>query len=211
MGSSRWGIRGRADLSVVPTAGNRAPCSLITSSASSCGFLAPDRADQVEAAGDGPPRAAQPLGDLVGGVALHPIEGDSAGAARPRGERAAAASPRRPWPRTRASAPARPDGRGVVSLRLESPSGPECARSTRLKAPPRFRARRRSVWAEAFLAVITTSSFQRSSRSPSSVNRPRASPAQKLSKALRAASSSSSTPPVRLASRFRARRTSRSK
>src|SRR5208337_1216436 len=40
----------------------------------SCRFIAPKLADQVKTAGDRAPGAAETFGDLVGGVAFHPIE-----------------------------------------------------------------------------------------------------------------------------------------
>jgi len=102
----------------------------------------------------------------------------------------------------------KPPGPRLENLRPEPP----CAESTRFQAPPRFLGPLgdRPVRPPSGRGS-RTSSFQRSSRSESSVNRPRASPAQKAVKSGERASSSSSTPPWRPANCLRASRTRRSK
>ena len=102
--------------------------------------------------------------------------------------RAACDIPRRPWRRTQGSAPSRRPWRGAGRRRRRLPAKSAAGRTF---PPPRFWRSWRRAWAMALRVVITTSSRQRSSRSASWGNRPRARPAHRLSKALNAASSSS--------------------
>ena len=118
-------------------------------------------------------------GDLVAGVAFHAEHGDLAQdvviqcLSRRRYSSATIAA--------NSGVGSEPTALAKIS---SSSSGPGSARSAagRTEPPPRFSRSCRRVWAITLRVVITTRSRQRSSRSPSWGNRPRARPAHRLSK-----------------------------
>ena len=169
----------------------------------------PGLADQVEPPGHGPPGAAETNGDLVVGVALHPPEGNLT-------QRVVSQAIQEPGVLLG-------HDRGELGCRLRpddplQPCLPSSAQhafrsaSADTRSPPRFWRRWRCRCADTFRAVMTTSKRQRSSRPDNCGNRPRATPVQKLSNALRAASSPSASaapPDVARTRRGRAARAGR--
>ena len=141
-------------------------------------------------------RRAQPElhRDLVARLALHSQHRQPSATRRHPDVQATDSTPRRPWRRNRALARSRRLGPGYrrhCRRRRRDLGRGRRSVASRTMAVPALLASWRRACAMTFRVVVTTSRLQRSSRSASWGNWPRANPAHRLSKALRAASSSS--------------------